>query len=90
MTSPCDADLNGLPEWVRAEYYQEHKDHGCLWADAPIAREVEPRRLDTMMTVRMTGPQAAELRRRANAAGVSTGWLIRDMLFPGHGHVCDL
>lgn len=87
MTSPCNEDVSGLPEWARRAYYQEHKTHDCLWADSE-AHPVKPRRLGVMLTLRMSSDQVDQLRARARDSRKTLSEIVRDELFP-NDHVCD-
>lgn len=79
-------------ENVRAAYYQAHRDDPAVW-DEPTRREVayhhrgeikegsavavEPKRLDTVYSVRFTPEDAAALREAAERRGVTVSDLLR-------------
>ena len=64
-------------EVVLREFYQAYKDDPRLWDDPVKAEPVEPRRLGTVLSVRLSSDLAAELWRRADALGVSLSDVLR-------------
>jgi hypothetical protein len=66
-----------MREVVVREFYQAYKDDPRLWGDAVRAEPVQPRRLGTIISVRLSSDLAAALRERADALGVSLSDLIR-------------
>lgn len=63
-------------EVVKREFYRVYKDDPRLWADGE-GSVVEPRKLDTVISVRLPSDLAAQLRERANALGVNVSDLLR-------------
>lgn len=72
----CGRDLTGLPEWVRADYFQAHKEHGCLFADTP-ATPLPARRLDTIVSVRFTADEFRSLAARAEIHHLTVSAMLR-------------
>jgi len=68
----CGRDLTGLPEWVRGEYYQAHKDHGCLFSERP--------RLTAVVMCRVNGEELARIQAKAKELDTTVSGFIRDTI----------
>lgn len=63
-------------EVVLREFTQAYKDDPRLWGDGET-HPVQPRKLDTLISVRLPGDLVAELRGRADALGISLSDVLR-------------
>jgi hypothetical protein len=73
----CGRDLTGAPEWVKADYYQAHKNHDCLWSDEAGVR-VPPVSLGMMLTFRATAALGTSVRWAAAQEKMTTSEFLRD------------
>ena len=80
LNAPCGADLAGWSERERADYYQAHKSHDCLWDHTvePIPVRIG-RRLGVMLSLRLRPEDMENLRGRVPKGQTVSGflrWLI--------------
>lgn len=65
-----------------AEFYQAHKDDPDVWGDPEGLRGQKPerRRLNAMVSIRLTPEEEDSLRSEADRRGISLSALVREMI----------